>query len=59
MLCNGGMGYKNVDVGDILIIQFSPSSNNGRANNQPQENHFRSHTITYHHTSNCYYCPAY
>lgn len=58
MLCNGGTGNKSLDIGYSLIMQFSPSSN-GCANNQPQENHFISYTITHHHGSNCYYCPAY
>lgn len=56
MLCI--IGYKNVDIGYILIIQFSSLSND-YANNQPQENYFTSSTITYYHRSNYCYCPVY
>jgi hypothetical protein len=57
MSCNVDRGYKNVDIGYILIMQLSPFSND-YANNWPQENHFTSSTITYYHRSNYYYCPA-
>lgn len=55
MLYNVDTGYKNVDIGYTLIMQFSPFSND-YANNQPQESHFTSSTITYYHRSNYYYC---
>lgn len=58
MVCNVDTGYKNVDIGYILIMQFSPFSND-YAYNQPQKSHFPSSTITYYHRSNYYYCPAY
>lgn len=51
MLCIVDTGYKNVDIGYILIMQFSPLSND-YANNQPWENYFTSSTITYYHRSN-------
>lgn len=49
--------YKNGDIGYILVMQFSPLSND-YANNQPWENYFTSSTIIYYHRSN-YYCPVY
>lgn len=58
MLYTVDTGYKNVDIGYILIMQFSPLSND-YANNQPWENYITSSTITYYHRSNQYYCPAY
>lgn len=44
MLCNVDTGYKNGGVGYILIIQFSPFSND-YANNQPWEHYFTSSTL--------------
>lgn len=53
MLYNMDTDYKNFDIGYTLIVQFSPFIND-YANNQSQENHFTSSTITYYHRSNYY-----
>lgn len=57
MLYNVDTVHKNVNIGYIHIMQFSPFTNDD-ANNQQRGKQLTPPTIAYYHRSNYYYCPV-